>query len=26
LAKSNGDNSTYQQIQIEFRRRGSNWT
>jgi hypothetical protein len=25
-AKSNGDNSTYQQIQLEFRRRGSNWS
>lgn len=25
-AKANGDNSTYQQIQYEFRRRGSNWS
>ena len=25
-AKSNRDNSTYQQIQYEFRRRGSNWS
>lgn len=25
-AKNSGDNSTYQQIQMEFRRRGSNWS
>lgn len=25
-AKNNGNNSTYQQIQREFRRRGSNWS
>jgi len=25
-AKRNGDNSLYQQIQMEFRRRGSNWS
>ena len=25
-AKSSGNNSTYQQIQMEFRRRGSNWS
>jgi len=25
-AKRNGDNSTYQQVQLEFRRRGSNWS
>ena len=25
-AKRNSDNSTYQQVQREFRRRGSNWS
>ncbi len=25
-AKRRGDNATYQQIQLEFRRRGSNWS
>lgn len=25
-AKRNGDNGRYQQVQIEFRRRGSNWS
>lgn len=25
-AKREGDNSTYQQVQREFRRRGSNWS
>jgi hypothetical protein len=25
-AKNNGDNPMYQQIQMEFRRRGSNWS
>lgn len=26
IAKNQGDNDTYQQIQREFRRRGSNWS